>query len=742
MVPTPAVRTTGLAAVVSLIMSAAVVAQTEPAKKAARDTTKAVSLQEVVVSASGFEQEKKDAPASITVLKRAQLEKQRNNSLAEALADVEGIDVGGTVGKTGGMNIGMRGMPSDYTLVLIDGRRQNAAGNVTPNGFGETSTSFLPPVSAIDRIEVIRGPMATLYGSDAIGGVINIITRKVSNRWRGSLTSDATVQGNTEFGNTYSGNVYLNGPVLPGRLGLAVRGSLLKRAESDLNPTGEFADATEISKRGPSPVEADIYSVGGRLTLTPGAAHDVWFDVEIARQRYENGEAQLGTLDRPDATPPTFNGYGPEQKFYRDALTLAHTWRFGAGILESSIMRNATETIGRTLPAGTPGGPPGSGAPNKVAGSPRQLEATNTVIDTRLTAGAGRHVFTVGGQYWDAEMIDGVALAPFTFTQWSAFAEDEWRFVRDLALTAGVRYDDHSSFGSHVSPRAYLVWTANQNWTLKGGVSGGYKTPRLEQLVDGITGFTAQGRTATIGSPGLKPETSVSTELAVLYGNQSGWSAGVSVFNNNFNDKIASGTPVPNCTFQGNPNAAGCVNYGNFPTQETFGQAINIDKAVTRGFELSGRVPFSQAVSLQGNYTYTESEQKSGSSEGWPLTNTPKHMLNGTVRADLGRTVGTWVRGEYRSSRARRLSEGANAAYDALGDFKAYGLLHLGGSFQLVNGVTINATIYNLLDTDFLQYASYQGTPSAANPTGILYTNVYNNHQEGRRIWLSTNLSF
>lgn len=117
-------------------------------------------------------------------------------------------------------------------------------------------------------------------------------------------------------------------------------------------------------------------------------------------------------------------------------------------------------------------------------------------------------------------------------------------------------------------------------------------------------------------------------------------------------------------------------------------------------------------------------------------------MLNGTFRADVSRSVGTWIRGEYRSSRARRLSAGTNAAFDALGDFKAYGLLHLGGSFQLVNGVTVNATIYNLLDTDFLQYASYQGTPSASNPTGILYTNVYNNHQEGRRIWLSTNLTF
>ena len=161
-----------------------------------------VTLPEVVVSASGFEQDIKKAPASITVVSREVLETKRATSLAEALADVEGVDVGNDVGKTGGMNISIRGMPSDYTLVLVDGRRQNAAGNVTPNGFGETSTSFLPPISAIERIEVIRGPMATLYGSDAMGGVINIITRKIGKRWSGSTTLNYSKPSDGDRGDT------------------------------------------------------------------------------------------------------------------------------------------------------------------------------------------------------------------------------------------------------------------------------------------------------------------------------------------------------------------------------------------------------------------------------------------------------------------------------------------------------------------------------------------------------------
>src|SRR5690606_23712699 len=114
------------------------------------DTTRAPAQRsEVVVTASGLEQHRVNAPASLTVVTNETLTTQRNANLAEMLSDVESIDIGGGVGKTGGLSISVRGMPSDYTLVLIDGRRQNTAGSVTPNGFGDTSTGFFPPPSAI-----------------------------------------------------------------------------------------------------------------------------------------------------------------------------------------------------------------------------------------------------------------------------------------------------------------------------------------------------------------------------------------------------------------------------------------------------------------------------------------------------------------------------------------------------------------------------------------------------------------
>lgn len=117
----------------------------------------------LVVTASGYEQKITEAAASISVVSQDELTKRKYNDLGEALSDVEGVDVRSSTGKTGGLDISIRGMPSDYTLILVDGIRQNGSSDVTPNGFGTMNTSFIPPLAAIERIEVIRGPMSTLY---------------------------------------------------------------------------------------------------------------------------------------------------------------------------------------------------------------------------------------------------------------------------------------------------------------------------------------------------------------------------------------------------------------------------------------------------------------------------------------------------------------------------------------------------------------------------------------------------
>jgi outer membrane receptor for ferrienterochelin and colicins len=696
-------RRCSLAAIVTALLASAAFAED-------RDAPVADDQNDVVVTAAGYEQRIVDAPASISVIDRAELETKRFGSLAEALQDVQGVDVGGEAGKTGGLTISMRGMPSDYTLVLIDGRRQNAPGNVTPNGFGESSTSFIPPYSAIDRIEVVRGPMSTLYGSDAMGGVVNIITRKVGDRWVGTATAESTIQGDERFGNIQSVNGFAQGPVVKDLLGLTLRGSVFHREGSDIAIPGDPALTL-----GRNPVRSDIYSYGGRLSLTPHADHDLWVEFDRNEQRYDNSEGQLGTLGS--------GGYAPQQRFNRSNYVVAHSWRTSLGTLDTTLTRNETETIGRLIPNGTPGATPGS---------PRTLEGRNDILDSRFAGRQGPVAFTVGGQYWRAQMVEGVAPEPFKFTQWAGFAEATLTILDGFNLTGGARYDDHSTFGSKWSPRAYAVWNIDDRLTLKGGASRGFKTPRVEQIASGIIGFGQQGRLPLLGTPTLTPETSTSYEAAIYFDTHGFFSGNVTLFNNDFDDKIATGPGVPNCRFAGNPDRPGCVDVGNFPAVDLFSQSINIDRARTRGVEVATRFDLASGVSLSLNYTYTDSEQLSGPEQGLPLIGTPEHMANGNLRWRVDDKASLWARAEVRSSRWR----GAGVQQDALGDFRGYEVFHIGGAYQFTPAFRLAATLYNVLDTDYAEYLPYRTGATT------VFAPAYSINQEGRRVLLSANVDF
>ncbi|HRD34991.1 MAG TPA: TonB-dependent receptor [Rhodocyclaceae bacterium] len=694
-----------------------------------------VELREVVVSASGFEQELRQAPASISVVTREDLQTRQFRDLAEALRHVEGVDVRGATGKTGGLNISIRGLPSDYTLILIDGRRQNVAGDVTPNGFGDAHTSFMPPISAIERIEVIRGPMSTLYGSDAIGGVVNIITRKVGTEWTGTASVDASLPENSDEGKSQKLNLYASGPLVQDTLGLSLRGNLFRRGDSDLVPSS--GEGT-ISARGPSPVETKQHTIGAKLTFTPNRQHDIWLDLDQARTRYENDECQLGTLDYINCTTgapsSTASGYEDQLRFNRDQVAIGHSSRLGIGLLESSLMRTVTETIGRTIPtASRPAGSPD-------IGTRRELETTNIVLDSKLVAPIGEaHVVTAGGQWWDAELVDGLLYDTHEQTMWALFGEDEWTITDSLTATFGLRYDRHDAFGGEISPRAYLVWNTTDTWTVKGGVSQGFRAPRLNQLIDGVSGIGGQGTVISIGNPDLKPETSTSTELGALYDNLAGLTGSATLFHNKVKDKIGSGG---DCSIAW---ISSCV------ANPTATYSINNDEGSTWGVELATRIPLAERWSLNMNYTYTDSELIQDGHKNGQLSDTADHIANAQLRWDATDRYSLWFRGEYRGESRRFDGDPANLTgnnrleYDALGDLRGYALWHLGGVYRVNKDITVNANIFNLFDKDFLKFNQWTnlagdtvwGSPyvkSTAATKGTL--------PAGRTLWISASMNF
>src|SRR5690606_16819190 len=158
-----------------------------------------------------------------------------------------------------------------------------------------------------------------------------------------------------------------------------------------------------------------------------------------------------------------------------------------------------------------------------------------------------------------------------------------------------------------------------------------------------------------------------------------------------------------------------------------------------RDFHVTGvqtcALPISERWEWTANYTWTDSEQKSGAAKGQPLTNTPEHMLNTRLDWRLNDSVSLYLRGEYRSERYR----GPGLAQDQLGDYRAYALLHLGGTWFISDSVRLNAAVYNLSDRDFIDYRPYV---SNLDTGAISYANTYVNSEDGRRLWLSLNVDF
>lgn len=170
----------------------------------------------LVTTAAGFQQKIEDAPASISVVSREQLETKAYRDVTDALKDVPGVVVTG-----GGSNsdISIRGMASQYTMILVDGKRVDTRGTRPNRDNPGIEQGWLPPLAAIERIEVVRGPMSSLYGSDAMGGVINVITRKAQKEWKTSFRADGTLQERSKSGNSHQSSVYTSGPIIDGLLG-------------------------------------------------------------------------------------------------------------------------------------------------------------------------------------------------------------------------------------------------------------------------------------------------------------------------------------------------------------------------------------------------------------------------------------------------------------------------------------------------------------------------------------------
>lgn len=427
-------------------------------------------LPAVTVTATMSDHEARTAPASVTIVPRQELETRNAVDLLDAVRGTPGITL--SPRQVGGRKtLALRGLEGRHTLTLIDGRRISPSDDVV--GHSDYQYGWLP-MSAIERVEVIRGPMSTLYGSEALGGVINIITRQPKDRWIGAVSLNAGDLIGKDGGGIGRAALFAAGPATD-RLGLRVTGEVARRGAI---PLAENRLESEIEGR-----QAGSYGLGGTFKLTDHQSleanvfnghEDRFYDTPLGTGNYES-RYHLKRSQQHLAWRGEFDGWRGQVRAYRSEIDIVNTRTMGV-------------------------------APTR----PQNL--SDEVVDGFAAVRLGDHVLTFGTELRDETLKNSGLIGGKDSARHKAlFVQDEVPLGSNLMLTAGVRADNHEIFGTEFSPRAYLVWEASPELVVKGGYGHAFKAPTLKQISPSYVG--AEGPHTFLGNAAIRPEVSDSVEI-------------------------------------------------------------------------------------------------------------------------------------------------------------------------------------------------------------------------------------
>lgn len=602
----------------------------------------AQSTATVVITANRYAKPVVDAPAALTVVTRRDIEARGADNVLEALRGEVGISMQGRT-IAGRKSFGVRGNDGKHTLFLVDGKRIAASEGVI--GHSDFQFDWIP-VADIERIEIIRGPMSVLYGSEALGGVVNIITRQAGKDWRTSFHGQLGVADDGRGGDSERASVHLAGPLAEG---LSLTASAAHSHQSALvKPEDRRQSEIEGSRR------SDL-SLG--LGWRPASGHRIEAD-------WRQGDEFRDGVGRETRGAKRY--YDNLTTLSRQQLSLGWTadWA-GAAHLQTQLRAYGTRLRMDNQ------------RNNGVAAlNPEQLD--DRIVEGQATFEAGhQHQLVAGFEHRDETLrITGLAGGRGSVNHRSLFVQDEWRLTKALGLTAGLRMDRHEIFGTEWSPRLYAVWHPAASWTVKGGYTHGFRAPSLKQISPGAA--EDQGPFTYFGNPDLRPESSDSVELGVGRETRShSWQ--LMAFRNRVRDLIVQDRSLG--VIAGKPSFI----------------YDNRDRATLQGVELSTRWAVGAGFGLGGNYQFLQAEDD----QGQPLEKRPRHSLG--LRADW--QGGPWRVGAdlaYHADQWLKLATGTGlAAAPSITRLGLWATYALGGGYQLSAGID-NLTDERLADKSAL----------------------------------------
>jgi len=608
-------------------------------------------LDEIVVTATRSETALTEVGSSITVISRDEIEQRQKPFVLDLLRTVPSLDVVQNGGPGGTTAVFIRGASSTHTLVLMDGVRMN-----DPSAMGTLFDFANLTTNNIERIEVLRGPQSTLYGSDAIGGVINIITRRGEGRASGFVSAEGGSFGTALEKAAISGGA----DMFRYSLGLSRQ------------------DTEGISSAGKNygNHEKDGYhatSVSTRLGITPSRKLDV--DCII---RYLDTKADMDNGGGTGQDDPN-SVVRSEQLFVRGQGRLSlfdDFWEQKMGISFSNLereFRNDTDTSHPTdMDRSNYHGDSLAFDWQHIL----RLHKTNTVtlgVETREDkAHSDYYSESSYGSYSSVFPKESDRITGY-------YLQDRISLWDSLFTTLGVRLDDHSRFGTEVTYRFTSSYLIKQSSTrLKGSYGTGFKAPSLYQLYE-----------PTYGNQALNPEKStgwdIGVEQALINGSME---LGATWFSNDFENLIEFDSSASK--------------YKNTARAESY------------GVELTAVVTPIDDLTLHAGYTWTKTEDRSTGKE---LLRRPenKFSLDANYRFNKKGNVNLGI--AYVGSRFDNAYNPITYATSRV-ELGGYLLVNLAASYDVTKWLQVFARVDNLLDREYEEVYGY-GTPGIGGYGGV-----------------------
>ena len=588
---------------------------------------------EVVVSANRAKTHRKKVASSVTVIHEEDIRTSQLSSLPEILRGVPGLDVVRSGGRGGNVAVFMRGANSEHTLVRIDGiEANNPSSNSRLFNFADI------PLENIERIEILRGPQSTLYGSDAIGGVISITTK--------SGSGDPTLNLSSEAG---SFETYIQKAQSSGN----IDGIL----DYSFSYTRQDTDGISAASERAGNTEDDGYtnnSFSTRIGYAPfenGKFNAIF--------RYINGKSDIDNVGGAFGDDPN-RRLDNEQIFFRSTIDVELfagrvKQTYGAAISDHTLHDDNDPDIDH----------PGEIQRSLFDGSLTKWDLQNTVeVLNELQIIAGLETEEEKASY--SFSSDG-PFGPFTDNLFLQKARTNGYYAQGLIqlgkhfdTSAGIRVDDHSQFGSETTWKIAPVVNIDSTSTRITGTYGtGFKSPSLYQL------FSAFGNRELLAEQSKGFDFGFEQALFddVL-------TFGATYFDNKIEDLITFDTAT--FIFE------------------------NINEADIQGVESFIRIEPCESVDMSVDYTFTDAEDDA---TGQMLLRRAKHKIGSTANIHLlGDKLHFSLRAVHTGSRYDNDFSTFPATRTKLG---SYTLVDLRGSYQATDWLEVFARVENLFDKDY-----------------------------------------